>query len=575
MATDIQFQIGTSTIPPTEWQKMELQLSWDQSDGLAQSLSSSQFTWEGSAAHEVLNHIANGMNGGVGIMEGLPLAFTTCNNLQILVGCADTAAAEAEYRCDRVVLPVRDNRISDYLADRKDSFRFAYLASLPNNAAGKISQSDYKLIPYCISTIPDYQALLSTAITLFLVTKEIAEIVRKTADIIAELSVPPVTIVGAIKLLLQIAYLAVMIVAIIKLVQTLIDCIIQPKKYKKGMYCRTLVQKACDYLGLQFSSTILNSSASQFYRSAIIPRKIVQPNAGYLSFKRAADESQTTDSYGYYDGTFGQLLTELEYIFNAKAVVRGNVLYFERVDFWNNQSSIQLPDLDLYGKNNGTYRYNASELASNYFLLWNLDNEDLNTYDNYNGTSCQMTAKPNVIANQKNVLLQNLIERRFEFALAKRKETLTAPEKVLQTIVNLMAYFTGFPAFANRIGWLLLSSDFTSVPKFCILDSANNIHQNNQTYTSATYLMNNFHTVSLPLNNQWMMYEGWEIPFCCEDYIALLNNNCIKTFDNRLGKVLNLRWQIGSDVATIDFKVRPVGGRYTNNITQTLISDLG
>lgn len=573
MASDLEFILdGDSSIPPTEWQKMEVQLNWDDSDNLSTSLSTNAFTFEGAAAKRINTWISQGANGNKGIFEGMPFKIQTCTNQTVLDGCIDTAAPEATYRCDRVVLPVRDNRINDYITDRADAFSFAYLASLPTSAAGKINPSDYKLIPYCISSIPDYNQIMTTAIALFLVTKEIAEIIRKTADLAAELAQPTTTVAAAVKLILQAAYIVVIVAAIINLIQTLIDNIIQPAKYKKGMYCRTLFQKGCAYLGLTFASTILNSSTSAYYRAAIIPRKIVQPNGNI--FTRAADESTTATSYGYYDGTFGQFIREMEDIFNARAVVRGTTLYFERVDYWNSQSSFQLPDLDLYGTNNGQYRYNASELSSNYFAIWQLDNQELNTYDDYNGTSCQMQARPTMYNVQKNILLQNLTEKRFAFALAKRKTKLTAVEKALQVIMNIMSFFTSYPPQSNRIGWLLLSNDFTGVPKFCVLDSSNKIASNNATLTSARTLMNNFHSVSFPLQNQYLLYEGLEIPFCCDDYIKLVNNNTISTYDGRYGKLRNLRWQIGSDVAVIDFKVRPQGGRYTNNITQTLISDL-
>jgi hypothetical protein len=573
--TELQFFISNQpSIPPTEWEKLELQLAWDRDEPSA-SLTTKQFSFEGAAAKTVNTWISSGTNSGPGIMEGLDFRISTCTNITALQGCLDTAAAEADYRCDKVVLPIRDNRIRDFITDRADGFSFSTLAALPNNAPGKISNSDYRLVPYCISSIPDYGQILSTSLAIFTITKEIAELIRKTGDLVAEAAVPPVTLVAAVKVILQAVYLLVMIAALITLVQAFIDNIIQAKKYKKGMYVRTLFIKACQYLGLTFSSTILNSSASLYYMAAIIPRKIVQPHpTNPLSFSRPADESQPGNSYGYYDGTFGQLIREMEDIFNAKARLRGTVLYFEKQDYWNNQSSHTLPDLDLYGKNNGSYKYNAHELAANYLSIWQVDNQELNTYNDYEGTSCQMQAKPNVISNSKNILLQGLVEKRFAYALGKRKTKLTGPEKAIEAIIIAMAFFTGLPLPASRIGWLLLSNDFTGVQKFVILDSSDNISLQNKTHTSATFLMNNYHSTSFPLSNQWLIYEGWEIPFCCEDYITLLNNNVIKTFDGRLGKVTNLRWQMGSDVAVIDFKVRPSGGRYTNNISQTIITDL-
>lgn len=574
MATDLQFSLDGQSATPAEWKKIELQLNWDNSDNLNSSLSTSEFTFEGSNAHQINDWISSGTNGGKGIFEGLPFAITSCTNTVVLTGCVDPAAAESVYRCDRVTLPIRDNKTDDYLLDRADSFSFAYLASLPSTAPGKITQTDYRLVPYCVSAIPDYQMLLSTALALFVVIKEIAEIIRKTADIAAELSVPPVTLVGAVKLILQAAYLVVIIAAIIGLIQTFVNCIIQPKKYKKAMYVRTLFQKACDYLGLQFQSSILNTATSPYYRAAIMPRKVVQPNPNFIGFKRAADESQTNTSYGYYDGTFGQLIRQCEQIFNAKANISGNTLYFERRDYFQITSSLTLPNLDLGGINNGEYRYNAHELASNYLTIWELDNQELNTYDHYEGTSCQMQCTPIVVGNKKNILLQNLVEKRLAFSLAKRKEVLTAPEKVLDTIINIFTFFTGVSPVPNRIGWLLLSNDFTGTQKFMILDSSDKIDPNNKFRTSASTLMNNFHSINFPLNDQWLVYEGWEIPFCCDDYAAVRACNYIRTFDNRIGKITNLRWQLGSDMAVIDFKVRPPGGTYTTNLNQQIITDL-
>lgn len=567
---DLQFILdGDSSIPPTEWQKLELQLAWD-NDHPSSMLSTKQFTFEGKAAKRINTWISNGTtSGGKGIMEGVPFEINAGSNITALKGCVDIAAQEAVYRCDKVVVPVRDNRIKDYLDDRAGGFSFAFLTTLPSTNPARITQSDYVKIPYCISSIPDYSQLLSTGLAIFTIKNALEEGIKNLAIVTAGL-IPPTTIWAAIAIVLQVAFLGLQILALIKLIQLFIDNIIQKKKYKKGMLIRTLYQKACSYIGLSFSSTILNNPASNYFRAAIMPRKIVQPTNGNY-FIRPADESLSNTSYGYYDGTFLDLIHETELLFNARAVIKGSTLHFERKDHWNSQASIRLPDIDLYGVNNGQYRYNASELYSNIFCIYELDNNELNTYDDYYGTSCQMQAKPITIGNNRNLLLQGFMERRFPFALAKRKIKLTAIEKVMQDIINLIV---GFPAFGSRIGWLLLSNDFTGTQKFVILDSTNKVHPNNANWTSAATMMQQFHSIDYPLNNQWMLYEGWEIPFCCDDYVALLNNNVIKTFDNRLGKVTKLNWEIGSDVAVIDFKVRPVGGKYTTNISQQLIANL-
>lgn len=559
-------------IPPKEWQALEMELNWATGAPVG-TLSTSKFTFEGKAAHDINTYVANGTNGGRGILEGMPFKIIDCNNLTALQGCIDTA--DGIYKCDSIELPIRDNRIKDYFTDRMDGFTFAYLKSLGANQPGRITTSDYINIPYVISSIPNYTQLLSTSITIFLLTKEIAEIVRKSADIGAELSVPPVTIVGALKLLFQVIYFLVMIPAAISLVNKFISAIYQPIKYKKGMYVRTLITRACSFLGLTFQSTILTSSGSKYYNSAIIPRKIVHPNTNWLSFQRPIDEAQpNSNAYGHFDGTLGDLVRGLEDMFNAKFVQRGTNVYFERIDHWNNIASYTLPNIDLNGVNNLSYKYNASELPSNYLTIYSLDSEDLNTYDQYGGTACQMQCSPNIMGDRKNVLLNGLVEKRLPFALGKRKEVLTQIEQDINIIMQIASFFSGFAQPQSRIGCLLLSSDFIGVPKFVILDQGNKIKSTNAVDTSATTLMNNYHSVSFPLSDQWLMYENVTVDFCCEDYVTLLNNNTIRTIDGRYGKLISLKWQIGSTQATIDFKIRPHNNRYTNNLNQVIISDL-
>jgi hypothetical protein len=83
--------------------------------------------------------------------------------------------------------------------------------------------------------------------------------------------------------------------------------------------------------------------------------------------------------------------------------------------------------------------------------------------------------------------------------------------------------------------------------------------------------MQNYHSASFPLQNQWLIYKDQEVPFCCEDYSYLRQSNGMRTFDNRFAKAITIRWQLGADIAKIDYRVKPITGRYDNNITETLI----
>src|SRR3990167_10184889 len=142
-----------------------------------------------------------------------------------------------------------------------------------------------------------------------------------------------------------------------------------------------------------------------------------------------------------------------------------------------------------------------------------------------------MQLSPSVILNKKNVLLKNLTEITLNYSLAKRKEKLNAVEHIakilydiistvydaitefingiitiIETILNLISALTGCDPpdipfippmpknpFSNRIGVMLLSSDFIGIQKILVVDSSNRLAVNNVTLTSARNLMDELH----------------------------------------------------------------------------------
>jgi len=200
------------------------------------------------------------------------------------------------------------------------------------------------------------------------------------------------------------------------------------------------------------------------------------------------------------------------------------------------------------------------------------------------------------VINKKNNLLKNLTQVRLNFALAKRKDHFSKVEDFVNLIVQGFVSFTNAiikainfitgifnaPAIptitnpmGNRLGWIELSSDFTSVPKIFIGTLQSNgdwaIALNNQVDTSANALMNNFHLINLPLHgNQWLTYKNKTIPLCCSDYLILKDKNYITTVDNKKGKITRLLWNLHKETADIDYRIQQV---YTNNLKELFITD--
>src|SRR5665647_448334 len=93
--------------------------------------------------------------------------------------------------------------------------------------------------------------------------------------------------------------------------------LIQPLKYKYGMKVSTLFQKACTYLQIPFSSTILQNSV--YKNLVIIPKKTTLINTptftetlfGNSVNRKNYDETHNSNAYGYYEGTFKDLILSM------------------------------------------------------------------------------------------------------------------------------------------------------------------------------------------------------------------------------------------------------------------------
>jgi hypothetical protein len=299
-------------------------------------------------------------------------------------------------------------------------------------------------------------------------------------------------------------------------------------------------------------------------------------------------------------------------VFNAEVKIIGNVLHFEEKHFWNNLSPFQLPNIGEVGF---THNYpdphgtNAFELASNYFLSWQIDPSELNTIHKYKGTSVQVTLEALQVNNPKYVLFANSKEVRLNMALAKRKEYLTNVENILNEVINALfgfvnvilstinsiinaintaiTFFGGNPAtigtipllptniFNNRIGWMLLSNDTFSVPKFMIGTQVGadwEIHAQNETTSSANQLLTTFHGKNLATRgNQQLTYREKRLPFCCSDYSTVLGKNVLKDALGRSGKFERMLWDLHNDQAlNVEYRIYT---NFTNNLREKIVID--
>lgn len=608
--------------PPNNWEGTDIEVEFT-NDSPDANIKTTNYEWLGANATTLYNWFKNGLLGGYGIFEGIPLRIEACDNPASIVfdGCIDLSSPETTFQCDCIKASCIETNRVQVLNDRVDGFTFAYLRSI-----GTITNADYIKVPYVISTIPDWLQVLILITTFIEMVKLIKDSIQTTVGFIqaAASSYPLVWAMAVYSALAtaSVVYSIFLTILMINILKMMINEMIQPIKFKYAMKVQTLMSKAASHLGLGFSSTILQNT---YKNACIMPKKSAYLHnavtidtflsnifSGPGTQRKIYSDNLNSTAYGYYEGTFGQLIREMEDVFNAKVVVRNNILYFERWDYWNNNSVYTMPNQSSEAPFQDPFGTNASELTSNYFVTWMQDAVDENTLDQYNGMSTQMTLKPITFGVKKNILLKGLTEKRLNYALAKRKTSLTIPEIVINKLLNdltpiyntMVFWDNTLQVFAapalpspvtitNRVGAMLLSSDFTGHQKFFVIESAaknwngvsayslhiDNTRLDHLGFTDAYRLCKDYHSASWAVDtlngatkypNQYLTYKDKEIPLCCYDFSILRDNNIINSCDAKKGRVDSIRWNPHTESAKIDFRIKEV---FTKNLSQTVVID--
>jgi hypothetical protein len=411
-----------------------------------------------------------------------------------------------------------------------------------------------------------------------------------------------------IKLILRILYVIALVIVVFKMLQNVLKYLIQPVKYHACMSVLTLLQKAANYAGFGFSSSILENEYKDLY---LMPEKYAQvkEEKGILG---ATDPKP--EQTGYYKGVASSLLQQIKILFNADIYLLNGIIFLEPSKTYKKISNYELPQVEIK-----SFKTNASEFISNYLISYEIDGIDKNTVQNYLGTSVQSILTPISINQSNNVLMKGFSEVRLSFARASKKVEFSIVEDILDkilgvvdTIMNaiidvvngaisvvnkLIDLFNDIvktlknlgikikvklnrieklkktslgDILDNRLGILEIEQDFTSVPKLMILDVNTNrkytkISDRDKTLLNADVLYYKFHKNKTFLNNnQYKIYDKIKVPFCINDYYDLVESNFLS--DNI--EITNLEWSPLLGYAEISFKIPYI---YTNNLQQKIL----
>jgi hypothetical protein len=584
MTTIRHFINGQELEMPRNWQDLEITAEWlDKKDSPALNISELEFVLE--TKRYIRQHIAEGLTSGVGIFEGIPylIKIQSEDGSEIDIDCyIDLTQSAKVLGNEEVVVSLKKNKGSDWLTDKADSFSFAYLAE-----KGIITSSDYTKVPYVINYVPDSMQLIVLALSIYLMTKEIIETIESVAETIADVTnaATPVTGSGfganaggpivtvvfgidvgdsvwtALKLVARIAYTTAMIVAIVNVIEEVLEQLLPKKRDHLGMTYQRMFEKACEYLNLTFSTTITDLDTVH------IPRK--DKKGG-----ESGESGFPTNESPIY--TFGDLIRVCNLQFNADYRIIDGVFYYRRIDEFDFSTRYILPSflnnperlLDEYG-------YNTDEIVSNYNIYYAFDTQDQNTLDDTNGLTFQATTSPNQIVNPDLVNIKGLAQVAVPFSLGKRKNGLTEVEKIARTlggiVDDLTSIFGGGTNFRNSIndrkGSLLLSSHFTSIGKL-VKVSGSKLATNQREKINARRLWDQYHFINSfadykGAHNQFLIFENVRVPMSARDAKILMSNNKATNLDGEEFEIDRMVYQPWSNSAVIDFRMKK---KYTNNL---------
>jgi len=580
--SNVSFKLGGQLGgTPANLPELTLSANWGDREGQSeQEISTSSIEFVLEDATKLNKHVSDGLNGGVGIFEGVPYRIDL-NSTNIFDGYIDLTNDAQFIESNKVIANIVKQGGSDWLNDNADGISFGFLRN-----AGFISDSDYSVVPYVLNFRPEAFAVGQLTIAFYLLQKELIQGIRDTADITADLiesTIPSFTALGlpvfnvgkiitnSIRLAAQIAYTTAIIIALIQTIKDLINQFFPPVRRYRGMTYKRMFEVGLEYFRLTFESTIFDDPV---WKNAVyLPNK---SKRGGLFGNTDATGHPNLNSAIYNFGDFIRVMLET---FNADYKIENGVFKFERRDYWDNLSTYILPDVETnQSARLSELQYNTDEFVKNYFISYQTDIQDQNTLENFEGTNYQIISEPIVTLNSTMTTGKGLAQIRPPFALGTRKDSLTVYEKSLLGVAKLLdgvvGIFGGNSNLASQIqgrrGMMVLSDDTTTVDKMLFIEN----EELNTTQPSAQLLWEDFHFIEsfvevldsstgLLTHNQYLILEAEKVDFDLDNWNEILNNNKFTTEDGRTGEIISIDWNFQIGTANIQYKIKQL---YTKNI---------
>ena len=479
----------------------------------------------------ILQHIAT-----QGVFEGIPYRIVTTGGVQL------------EYYVDLTENAVfRDHEIEVTIKRRNGKDNFfdnAAGTSFDLMAAQGVTFSTID-VPYVIIKDNALEIALTLGVSLYVMTKELIvqiDALAKTITTIID-SVTPEVGAGVttdpaeiatlvIKAILQLAFIALVLVALIKMAQQFFELIFPQVRYFQACKVKELLTKGCQYLGYNFQSSLLDGLPGL----TILPVPLVKEKCSFW------DTLENDLNFAYTNGypgapdtvsTLGRLFEVLENMFNARTRVVNGVVQFERRDYWQLITTNQItPAVNLQDRRQDEYTLNTGEAWKRYYIHYNVDASDLHTLDFFDPTTAEYSTEPLSPINPDLVTIKGLNDVNIPFALGVRKNSLNWLEELakgffelIDEVVNLFGGNGNYAAqIADRIGVLQISQQFFSTTKL-LYTVAGKQPANYASIIQAAAIYENYHKINNIQINDYKIIEGAPIAITDQDFVNLLDNN--------------------------------------------------
>lgn len=544
---------------PRNYQDIKIKVNWEDKSSIEADVDTLEFVLDGN--QYIRERMLDGMSGGVGLFEGIPITLESENSTKF-EGYLDLTDAEL-VGDEQVICKFTPEKGVDWLAEKAAGFSYPYLESI-----GFITKADMVRVPYVKNYRTDGVEIVTISVSIFIIVKESIEYIVEIMKIVALLTgssvSPGLLFTSILTLVANLIYIGIMVYATIELTKQLIDNLYSPKRYHLGIKVRTLFKKSCEYLGLGYESSLLDSEWGD--------RVILPPKS-----KKGGSKGETgvPDSVGAIT-SFEDLIIVFKAMYHADYRIENGVFKFEQVNFNKMDSTYVVPD-SLTDQERLLDRYtpNGFEIKSNIVLGYSYDTMDVNTMEDTTGMVYQVITSPKQVVNQENVTLKGLDNVAIPFALASVKTKLTAIEERLELLAKITDVLTGLfgkkskfsKQVQNRIGVMSVSDDIITVPKILQM-AGGNLASSQRVVMAAKRLWENLHITKSFVDvdgqhNQWLIDKPRRVQMNPQEFASLLTNRFCTTSNGEVARVDSLEWRDYDDTA--DIVVR-VNRKYTDNL---------